>query len=517
MKFSKTVMVALTVGALCAAPSVNAQTRAGASEEEPKRATTTREAPVRAVKTNDTQNRAAAVRSAETQATLAANVSGVTVDPDAIARHQIRPANVVGVVSDDGLDEREPEGPVRSLVIKADSTLSSSGAAAIRADIAKMSPQKKPSAALSGQIKRAIPVKPGAALGELAAPPKPKLNVNAFGEAFHAAIKDNVAGYALRIGKTGQTIYTLQWNWAQTQNDASLGWNPSRRMHIASVSKLMTAIAMADLLQAKNISYDAKIINYLPSYWSKGPNIDDITFRQLLTHRSGFSTGTSSSDYQFMKSRVASGFSGSMNGSYDYENMNFGLCRILIAVINGNINKNAIFPPFINDQVWDVVTINAYTQYVNQNVFSPSGVNGPSLDKPGSPARAYPWPVAGNGWNSGNLQSMAGGAAWHMSINEVLAVMHTFRRTSNIMPMSKAQEALDANFGIDRITNTSAGKLYDKNGRWRDGNQRTEQSVAVFLPDGMDIVVFTNSPIGPNAASLRNLVRDLYIANIVEP
>ncbi len=517
MKISQMWKVALLVGAaLCAMPAVSAQTRAGAEEEEPKRATVKRAAPVRAVRADNQQNRAAAMRSAETQATLAANVRGVTIDADAIARHQIRPANVVGAVSDEGQDAREAAGPVRALVNKSNRTLRSSGAAAVRADIAKMSPQDRPSAVLGSRIARVAPIKPGG-IGELAAPPKPRLDVNAFGEAFHAAIKDNVAGYALRIGKNGQTIYTLQWNWAQTPNDASIGWNPGRRMHIASVSKLMTAIAMADLLQEKNISYDAKIINYLPTYWQKGSNIDDITFRQLLTHRSGFSTGTSSSDFQFMKSRVASGFSSNMNGDYDYENMNFGLCRILIAVINGNINKSTMFPAFINDLAWDAITINAYTQYVNQKVFAPAGVSGPSLEKPNSPARAYPWPVAGNGWNSGNLQSMAGGAAWHMSINEVLAVMHTFRRTSKIMPMSKTQEALDARFGIDRITTTSAGKLYGKNGLWRDGNQRTEQSDAVFLPDGMDVVVYTNSPIGANAASLRNLVRDLYIANIVEP
>lgn len=150
-------------------------------------------------------------------------------------------------------------------------------------------------------------------------------------------------------------------------------------------------------------------------------------------------------------------------------------------------------------------------------MFAPAGVSGPKLDKPVSPARAYPFPSVGNGWNSGNLTSMAGGAAWHMSINEVLRVMHSFPRSGQIVPASKAQDALDARFGVDRIIDTSAGRLYDKNGRWTDGLQRTEQSVAVFMPDALDIVVFANSAIGIGAASLRNLVRDLYIASIVTP
>ncbi len=519
MKFSTIWKVALFTGAaLCAMPAVNAQTRTGAAEEEPKRATITRKAPVRAVRATKQEDQATVARSSQTRATLARDVRGLSVDTEEIASHQIRPANVVGAVSDDGLDENEAAAPVRALISKSRRTMRGSSAAAVRDEISKMSPQTKAVVAKPRGFVRAVPSGPAipAGPGGVALPPKPKLDVNAFGEAFHAAIKDNVAGYALRIGKNGQTIYTLQWNWAQTPSDSSLGWSPGRRMHIASVSKLMTAIAMVDLLEQKNISYDAKIINYLPTYWQKGPNIDDITFRQLLTHRSGFSTGTSSSNYQFMKARVAAGFSSGMNGSYDYENMNFGLCRILIAVINGNINKTTMFPVFINDVAWDIVTINAYTQYVDQKVFSPAGVSGPSLGKPNNPARAYAWPVGG-GWNSGDLKSMAGGAAWHMSINELLAVMHTYRRTNKIVPPSKAQTALDAGFGVDRITTTSAGKLYGKNGLWRDGNQRTEQSDVLFMPDGMDIAVFTNSPIGPNAASLRNLVRDLYIANIVDP
>jgi hypothetical protein len=31
-------------------------------------------------------------------------------------------------------------------------------------------------------------------------------------------------------------------------------------------------------------------------------------------------------------------------GHYHYENMNFGLCRILLAIINGNIDKDFKIP-----------------------------------------------------------------------------------------------------------------------------------------------------------------------------
>ena len=49
----------------------------------------------------------------------------------------------------------------------------------------------------------------------------------------------------------------------------------------------MTAMAMTVLLRDNKISPDAQIINYLPDYWAKGSNIEQITFRNLFNHTSG--------------------------------------------------------------------------------------------------------------------------------------------------------------------------------------------------------------------------------------
>ena len=45
-------------------------------------------------------------------------------------------------------------------------------------------------------------------------------------------------------------------------------------MHVASVSKLITAIAMTKILNDHDeMTYDTPIINYLPTYWAKGPGV----------------------------------------------------------------------------------------------------------------------------------------------------------------------------------------------------------------------------------------------------
>lgn len=283
-------------------------------------------------------------------------------------------------------------------------------------------------------------------------------------------------------------------------------------MHIASVSKLITAIAMAKALDERKLSYDAKIVDYLPKYWKKGPNVESISFRHLLRHRSGFSTGGSGSDFALMKSKVAEGVTDIGKG--DYENMNFGLCRILIPfVLYGDFLNTFSF----SDEVWDYVTITAYTEFMQQRVFAPSGVTGATLVHPPNGALAYAFPASGSGWNSGDLSTVSGGAGWHMSANELLRVLATFRHKGTILPKEQAQALFDAKLGLDQIHDTPAGPVYNKNGRWTSGS-KTEQSVAFILPDGMELVVFVNSRIagGPGGEdqSLRNLVRETYLAHL---
>jgi len=346
----------------------------------------------------------------------------------------------------------------------------------------------------------------------------PRLDVTAFGEGLHSALAANVAGYAMQMRRNGQTVYTLQWNWASYPQDQSLGWNPQRRMHIASVSKLMTSIAMTKALDEKGISYDASIANHLPDYWSQHPSIKNITFRQLMTNSSGFKIDSSNQSFGFMKGWIASGPTIAI-GTRDYENFNFGLQRILIATVAGYIDPDANFGSLVNDLMWNTTTNLAYTDYVNKKVFAPAGVTGPSLAKPSNPVRAYGFPQSGQGWNSGNLSQQSGGAAWHMSIDEVLKVMGALRRGGAIMPPMKAQGLLDAGFGLDSLAGgatSASGRIFHKNGSWGDGTRR-EQCVVFFLPGNMELAVFVNSPISNNDTFLRGLVLGLYESNLVDP
>jgi hypothetical protein len=196
--------------------------------------------------------------------------------------------------------------------------------------------------------------------------------------------------------------------------------------------------------------------------------------------------------------------------------MNFGLCRILLTTILGEIAPGTQFGPTIigapNDVAWDFLTIQFYAQYVQNYVFSPAGVLGATLDHPAADALAYDFPVSGKGWNSQGLATMSGGIGWHLSPEEFLGVLKAFRRGGVIMSAAQAQGMLDNMFGIEERGSTPIGPYYRRKGYWQSGT-KVEQSLVYFLPQDMELAVFVNSPIGPTKEPLEPVVLGALMAN----
>jgi CubicO group peptidase (beta-lactamase class C family) len=332
-------------------------------------------------------------------------------------------------------------------------------------------------------------------------PPPPsglfyRLNVEKLSHDLHALLSACVAGYSMQLRRRGQTLFDRQWNWARRPGDGDVRWAAGVPMHVASVSKLITAMAMTKLLRSRNISPDARILPWLPKYWHKGPGVDRITFRQLLTHTSGLVLldEPGPSDFQFMKDQIAVG----AVGKPGYRNMNYGLCRILISTIDAPFLFD-LLTQGVTDAYWDLTTIRYYERYVSENVFAPVGVTS-TLQHTADDALAYPYPPndpAGAivfGWSSGDLSTMSAAAGWHLSVDDLLNVMAAFRRRGTIVDAARAQTMLDRQFGLDVKRDTALGRIYAKGGFWSfDKGRFVEQSNVFFLPKGMELAVLANS------------------------
>jgi CubicO group peptidase (beta-lactamase class C family) len=318
-----------------------------------------------------------------------------------------------------------------------------------------------------------------------------RLNVEKLGRDLHALLSGCLAGYSLQLRRYGRPVLEQQWQKARTPVDGGLDWAAHVPMHIASVSKLITAMAMTKLLFSRNISPDARILPWLPKYWHKGPGVDRLTFRQLLTHTSGLVLldEPGASDFPFMKDQIAIG----TVGKPGYRNLNFGLCRILISTIDAPYLFD-LLGPGATDAYWDLTTIRYYSRYVSENVFAPAGVTS-TLAHTEDNALAYSYPVSGPGKSSGDLSTMSGAIAWHLSVDDLLRVMAAFRRLGVIVDPARAQTMLDRQFGLDVKRDTPLGRIYAKGGFWSfDDGRFVKQSNAFFLPKGMELVILANSP-----------------------
>lgn len=82
------------------------------------------------------------------------------------------------------------------------------------------------------------------------------------------------------VAKNGQIIYEKYEGYANFRDKTYITSNTS--IHIASVSKVLTATAVLKLISAKRIGLDNKVTAYLKEF-----PYPDVTVRMLLCHRSG--------------------------------------------------------------------------------------------------------------------------------------------------------------------------------------------------------------------------------------
>src|SRR5215213_110919 len=370
-------------------------------------------------------------------------------------------------------------------------------------------PEQVKTAALHIELRNA-----GAGDDDPSEPPPPsglfyRLNVEKLSRELHDLLSVCVVGYSMKLRRSGRTVFERQWKWSKTPGNGDVPWASHVPMHVASVSKLITAMAMTKLLYSRNISPDARIAPWLPKYWQKGPGVDQITFRQLLTHTSGLVLldEPGLSDFKFMKEQIALG----RVGGPGYRNMNFGLCRILISTIDAPFLFDLL--PTVDDVYWDLTTTRYYAQYVSENVFAPAGVTSTFVHTEEN-ALAYPFPPTVPGWSSGDLSTMSGCCAWHLSVDDLLKVMAAFRRNGAIVDPARAQTMLDRTFGLDVKEDTALGRIYAKGGFWSSNEGAVEQSNVFFLPKGMELVILANSPFCQPNMSFMGKVLDTIKANI---
>ena len=291
------------------------------------------------------------------------------------------------------------------------------------------------------------------------------------------------------------------------ENGGEVDMTFKKRQIIASVSKMITATAVLDMLEKlEKDPLTTKISEYLPPFFTMGPGVDDLTFADLLNHRSGLNNNTSACcpGWDATKAYVAVGVTPLADPNdaskqiYTYLNGNYSLLAMLLPPMwaeTVNTNLDAIDA---NETLAKLYYPAFYTGIVNQFVLKPSGIAwaGCAADAV-SPTLFYDFNAPAS--MPGNSASLSGPACgyggWNLSTFELGAFMAHLRYEDNLLhPDTRdlmREEFLgwmDASWGWVPGT---YGTYYSHGGDF--GTRGGMDACIMSFPQGAQVALLTNS------------------------
>jgi len=276
-------------------------------------------------------------------------------------------------------------------------------------------------------------------------------------------------------------------------------FTPDTKLHIASMTKTITAMAFLKAVSQKGLKTSDLIAPYLPPSWKLGAGVDKITFGDLLTHKSGIS-GLSSSClngaygeniYTGLKSLMALGVTS--RGNYCYQNANFGLFRILIPRILGYTFTG-------NDATDDLQTQQRFLAFLQQEIFEKAGIQNALAAFPvNNPTYTYNFPltVDQRGWNPGSFGPVLGGYGMYLTATEAgkIYALALSSGSNEVLTPALADSLIVKNLGCYKAT-SNLGTMVYHDGWWYEvltPSGRGLRTIWVKFPNNLTCVVFVNA------------------------
>jgi CubicO group peptidase (beta-lactamase class C family) len=216
--------------------------------------------------------------------------------------------------------------------------------------------------------------------------PSACISLSRLASSIDSQLKENVVGYVALIGTSKAVASGL----ARTAADPPpLAMGPNVMVNVASVGKMFTTIAVLKSLARHHLSIDSRIWPFLPPDWVKGPGIDTITFRELLTHRAGFrlDSGRVFETGDAAREQVRQGIQQIDKQVADYNNIDFTIFRDMLPFMEGVPDPG----PAARAAAADRFSIS----YVQRQVFDPAGVTDARCAPQRDAMLMYPPPNAG--------------------------------------------------------------------------------------------------------------------------
>lgn len=347
----------------------------------------------------------------------------------------------------------------------------------------------------------ALAAGPGTGLAaDTACDPNGCLSIGTLAKNITATLHNKVVGFVAIVGGIPAIFQGQARTAADPPRTAML---PDLPTNIASVSKVLTTVAVLQSLGRHHLSLDTRIWPYLYKDWKRGRLIDTITFRMLLRHAAGFRANCdyNRTTYAVLKAQIQAGVKQSDIGVPSYNNCNFAIFRELLP----QMERHPIIGP--TDARRAAQSAAFYVTYMNQHVFRPVGVpqracKAPKTanDVPGYrfPAvMSYPDPAGsahGDDWGDWTLA--CGGGGWVLSARDLFDVVKELANgTTLLTKVEKAELMTPAPncIGWDcSVRNDCPDPSLCKNGGLSDG-AIVLHTYAGILKCNVPVVVIVNS------------------------
>jgi CubicO group peptidase (beta-lactamase class C family) len=317
--------------------------------------------------------------------------------------------------------------------------------------------------------------------------PRACISLSQLADSINAQLKGNVAGYVALIGRSKAVSSGL----ARTAADPpKLAMGPDVMVNVASVGKMFTTIAVLKSLARHHLSIDARISPFLPPDWVKGPGVDTITFRDLLTHRAGFrvDSGRVFETDNAAREQIRQGIQLVDKNVADYNNIDFTIFRDLLPFMEGAPDPGPAVRAAAADRL--------FLAYVQRQVSDPAGVKDATCSPVRDAVLMYPPPAAGTAPGRpaqvGPSACAAGG--WFMTPASMLRVLDGLISGNTLLSSSQRQQMNDNCLGWD-CSVTSQANYRGKDGDIFDGAAGLHIFFGI-LAGTIPVVVTTNSDPG---------------------
>jgi CubicO group peptidase (beta-lactamase class C family) len=322
----------------------------------------------------------------------------------------------------------------------------------------------------------------------------------------------NLAGMTMSVVKDGKLVFAHGFGYADVESKQEV--SPGNLFRVASVSKLITAVAIMKLVEKKVISLESKVFG--PKGILKDPifntvvdkRLYNITIRHLLSHTGGWSShygdpafnslivlertgekgaATMESYCRFVASRKLHFEPGTRSS---YSNMGYMFLGKVISAVTGRnyedyVRKEVLIPAGITDM------------HIGRSYLTDKRINEvkyyESEESPMIPAfdgsnRLVPKPYGGNPIE---LLGPAGGwIASSVELAKLMVLIDGLRSVPDMFPISIINQMVEE----DELRGPLGWKVVKKNGDWiRTGSMAGTSAIMKRQSNGFSWVVIINS------------------------